>query len=213
MAKAALYAALKLIFPPECYHCKSEHEKLGAPLCSACLTFLDPRPSEGEILITFESIGPAQSLMAGLKKGSSPKLISLLAAYMAVQYSQSAHPLPDLITAVPTSWWRKWQMGQETAAELAKELSILLERPFLPLLKRKRQLYRQDLLSREERLHLSSEEFVYKTKQSLHGKTLLLIDDTITTGATLACCAERLWEAAPSKIIKMACVDRGYLKQ
>ena len=37
--------------------------------------------------------------------------------------------------------------------------------------------------------------------------------NTFTTGATLACCAERLWEAAPSKIIKMACVDRGYLKQ
>ncbi len=213
MAKTALHAALKLIFPPECCHCKVPHEKLGVPLCESCFSHLAPRSPEGEILITFEAVSPAQSLITALKKGFSSKLSKTLAAYMAIQYAKSALPLPDLITATPTSHWRRWQMGQETAADIAKEFAALFERPFKPLLVRKRQLLRQDLLSREERRDLSSEEFQWKEKQSLQGKIVLLIDDTITTGATLACCAEKLWEASPAKIVKMVCVDRGYLKE
>lgn len=205
MGKAALYTALRLIFPPECAHCKQSHDKLAVPLCKECLQHLDARPPS-ELLITFESIGPAQSLISSLKRGYTHA--PLLAAYMAIQYTHSAHPLPDLITAVPSSWWRQFSPGAALATQLAK----LLDRPFVPLLKRTRQLHLQSNLSREERLLLSSEEFQWKNKQNLRGKTVLLIDDTITTGTTLACCAERLYEASPSKLIKMVCVDQGYLQ-
>jgi competence protein ComFC len=215
MAAAALYASIKsfikLIFPPECLNCKTPHDKLGVPLCESCFSYLEVRPSTGEIVITFDGASPAQSLITSLKKGASSNLSSLLAAYMAVQYSKSDLPLPDVIVPVPTSYWRKWQMGQEIAAELARELAKLLDRPFLPLLQRKRQLVRQELLTRQERKYLPAEEFQWKEKHDLKGKTVLLIDDTITTGTTLACSAERLYEAHPSRIIKIACADRGYL--
>lgn len=218
MAAAALYASikslLKLIFPPECFHCKRSHDKMGIPLCESCVSYLEVRPSTGDVLVTFDGVGPAQSLITSLKKGSSSTdLSAILAAYMAIQYSQSELPLPDVIAAVPTSSWRKWQMGQEIAAELARELAKLLDRPFVPMLQRKRQLLRQELLTRQERTHLPSEEFQWSEKHDLRGKTVLLVDDTITTGATLACCAERLYEASPTKIIKMVCVDRGYLQE
>lgn len=215
MAKTQLYAALKallkVIFPPKCYHCKRDHEKLGVPLCDSCFSYLEARPPEGEVLVTFEGAGPAQSLISNLKNGSSSQLAEILAAYMAIQYAKSSLPLPDLVTAVPTSTWRKWQMGQEGANTLAKELAELLDCPYKPLLYRKRQTLRQDQLSREERKYLSSDDFDWKGKHDIQGKTILLVDDTITTGTTLACCAEKIWEAAPAKIVKMVCVDRGYL--
>jgi ComF family protein len=217
MAAAAIYASikslLKLVFPPECCHCKKPHDQLGVALCKTCISYLEVRPSTGGILVTFEGIGPAGSLMSSLKKTFSPQVASILAAYMAIQYAQSELPLPDLITAVPSSWWRKWQVGGDCAACLAKELAKLLERPFLPLLQRRRQLLRQDFLTREERACLSSEEFQWRIKKNLSEKTILLVDDTVTTGTTLACCAERLWEASPAQIIKMACVDQGYLQE
>jgi predicted amidophosphoribosyltransferase len=150
--------------------------------------------------------------MEHFKAGSSPHLAALFAAYMAIQYSQSTLPLPDIVTAVPSSRWRHWQVGQETAPDLARAFASLIDKPFLSLLKR-RQLVRQELVSREERAALLPTDFRWKNKAEvkLQGKTILLIDDTITTGATLACCAEVLWEASPAKILKMACVDRGYL--
>ena len=212
MGKATLYAALKLFFPPKCLHCKKEHDAFSVPLCETCLSFLEPLPPSGDILVTFEGVGPALSLITALKQGFSSKLAALLAAYMAMQYSKSSLPLPDLVTCVPTSYWRKWQMGQETSAQIASALAKLLDRPFVPLLQRRRQLLRQEFLTREERSHLPPEEFQWKTHIDLHDKTILLVDDTITTGATLACSAQRLWEGSPQRIIKMACVDRGYLK-
>ncbi len=203
---------LRIIFPPLCFHCKKSHDKLGAPLCEACITFLEWVSPSTEILVTFEGMGPAESLLQNLKAGRAPHLASLLAAYMAIQYAQSQLPMPDLVVHVPSARWRKWQTGGECAGSLAKELSKLMEVPCAALLKRKGQLLRQDLLTREERTYLSSEEFQWKNWQNLSGKTVLLVDDTVTTGTTLACCAERLWEASPAKIIKMGCLDRGYLQ-
>lgn len=219
MGKTTIYSSLKrvlrILFPPECLHCKNSHEKLGTFLCATCVSHLDVRQagSEKQVLITFAGLGPAQSLMKELKKNGPPKITALLAAYMALQYAQATFPLPDLITAVPTSRFRKWQIGEDVPGKLAEELGKLLGKPFIPLLQRKRQLLRQDLLPKEERVLLSLEDFVWKTVYPLQGKTILLIDDTITTGTTLKRCAERLWEASPAKIIKMVCLDQGYLKE
>jgi competence protein ComFC len=212
MGKTALYSALKLLFPPQCLHCKKQHQDLSSPLCETCITFLEPLPPTKNVLITFEGVGPALSIMTALKKGYAPKLASILAAYMAIQYSRSDLPLPDLVTSVPASFWRKLQMGTPISILLGQELARLLDRPFALLLQRKRQLFRQDFLNEEERSLLPSHEFQWKKKISLHSKTILLVDDTITTGTTLSICARRLWESAPKNVIKMACVDRGYLK-
>src|SRR5688500_15058854 len=104
---------LKTIFPPECLHCKSSHNKLGTLLCDTCVSYLEVRNAQEPVFITFANIGPGVSLMKELKKSGSSKIASLLAAYMAIQYSQTELPLPDIITAVPTTRFRKWQIGEE----------------------------------------------------------------------------------------------------
>lgn len=215
MGKATLHSALRAIlgaiFPPECYHCRSSHEKLGVPLCESCFSYLEILPpTPKDLLITFENMGPAQSLMYQVKREFSIKTLELLAAYMAIQYSRSTFPMPDVITAVPSTRFRTWKIGGDIAGMLAKKVGKILDIPFIPLLQRRRELISQERLSKEERQLLSSDNFQWKKAHSVRGKAILLIDDTITTGATLRCCAERLWEGSPVQIIKMACVDQGY---
>jgi competence protein ComFC len=202
---------LKLLFPPVCLHCGTVHDRLKSPLCGTCASSLEIRPAGGSVIITFEGMGPVLSLISSFRKGAAPHLSSVLAAYMVVQYSQSSLSLPDVVTAVPTSRWRKWQVGQESATCLAQEVAKMIGRPFVSLLKRKRQLLRQELLSLEARARLSPEEFQWQQRADLRAKTVLLIDDVVTTGTTLACSAQRLWEASPAQIVKMVCVDQGYL--
>ena len=203
---------LRILFPPRCLHCRQGHERLGTPLCKTCVSLLEVREAEN-LLVTFHSLSPVRSLITHLKRGGGSQIVKILAAYMAAQYAQSTFPLPDLITAVPTSRFRKWQMQQAPAEILADELGKILARPFSLLLKRKRQLLRQDLLDRKQRLALSSNDFAWKNKIPIKGKTVLIIDDTITTGTTLECCTEHLWQASPKKVIKMVCLDQGYLRE
>jgi ComF family protein len=165
-----------------------------------------------KLLITFERLSPAKSLITSFKKGNSMGSAKILAAYMAIQYVQSSFSLPDLVTAVPSTRFRKWQALGASAEMLAAELAAILQSPYVSTLKRKRQLLRQDFLDREQRLCLSSDDFVLKSEVSVKGKVVLLVDDTITTGSTLQCCAEHLWQASSRKVIKMACLDQGYLK-
>jgi predicted amidophosphoribosyltransferase len=58
----------------------------------------------------------------------------------------------------------------------------------------------------DRRYTLSAENFQWKKRLPIAGKTLLLIVDVIGTGATLRACTNRLQEGFPLKVIKMACV-------
>jgi predicted amidophosphoribosyltransferase len=176
---------------------------------------MEVRPWVGheKVLITFEKFSPAKELMVYFKKGTFPSLASIFASYMTIQYTQTSLPFPDLITAVPTSMYRKLHMGYEPAKQIALEMAELLNVPFVNGFKRLSQLYRQDLLTDDKRYELSSKEFAWSFSGSLRGKRVLLIDDTVTTGATFSCCAAHLWKEGPSKIFKMACLDRGFLKE
>ncbi|MGR3972971.1 MAG: hypothetical protein QRY72_00080 [Candidatus Rhabdochlamydia sp.] len=213
-----LHAFMRQVFPPECLYCKTLHDQLGVYLCHNCLRSLEPLTPraviEGistPILITFGRQGVPITLIKQLKRTPDPSLAQLLAAYMAIQYTQSDYPLPDLITAVPTSLMRKWHLGDNPAELLAKEVAILLDKPFTRLLTRQGPLIRQDLLPLEERRELSLNTFKWRGKSLLQPQRVLLIDDTMTTGATLRCCAYPL-EQEGCGVVKMVCVDQGYLK-
>ncbi len=201
MGKTSLLAPIRFLFPPLCWHCNSP----SYPLCPQCLDLLDPLPL-AHPLATFEARGPAWTLMQALKSGKSPHLAQGLAGFMAFQYLKYNLPLPDLIVPVPQTVFRFFQVGYNPAFLLAKSLGKILDRPVFQLLKRKKQLYRQMKLGREHRFQLSSHHFTMKTSPSIATKTILLIDDVLGTGTTLRCCAKKLYEGFPLKIIKMACI-------
>jgi len=208
MGKAEILAPIKklleVVFPPFCWHC-NDPAALSQPLCPSCVQLLDILPPE-DPLATFEAQGPAWTLIKALKSGKAPRLAEGLAGYMALQYLKSDLPMPDIIVPVPQSLHRSLQVGYNPSLLLAQHLGKTLDRPVMQLLKRKRQLYCQMKVDRDERFHLSVENFQWKKQFSIAEKTILLIDDIIGTGATLRASAQRLYEGFPLKIIKMACV-------
>jgi len=108
---------------------------------------------------------------------------------------------PDKVVAVPNHWLKRLRLGYNQAEEYAKILSEKLEIPLdhKILRKRKNKLSqaKSDKLSRIQNLK-SSYELIKRV--DLKGKHVLLVDDVITTGATIEICAQLLRAAGAEKI-------------
>ncbi len=115
---------------------------------------------------------------------------------------------PDLIVPVPLHWWRGYRRGYNQALVLAVPFARATGLPLAPgLLRRPRAGRRQLGLSRRERLR--SLESCYRARAragrggragSLAGRKVLLIDDVVTTGATLEACARALLRTGAASV-------------
>lgn len=104
------------------------------------------------------------------------------------------------ITAVPLHRKREWERGFNQAEVLAK---LIDKRKYTSLLIRKHHTSQQAKLLRYERLENVKDVFVIKQNISIP-KSVLLVDDVMTTGATLEECAKVLKKAGVSRVY--ACV-------
>lgn len=110
-------------------------------------------------------------------------LSRLMADRLSEHYGTSAEPLPDLISAVPTHRIRRFRRGFNPAALLADEVSGTLKRPFYPGLCQKIiDTPVQHTLSRKERF--KNLENSFRITRPVTGKTVAIVDDVMTTGAT-----------------------------
>lgn len=172
-------------------------ESEAAKVCKRCRT----APSfVAHMAAAFDYEGPAVSLIKQFKYGGQTYLAEGAAAYLAMQFIALKWPFPDFIIPVPLSLSRYWMRGYNQSALLAQELAKILGCPCVEALKRKSGDYSQAGLNYTQRLNLSGESFSLKQREMLENKTLLLIDDVLTTGSTLRKCAEVLAEACPFKI-------------
>jgi len=218
-------AVLNVVFPTSCLHCE---EVLASPrerLCAHCLeqmTLVEPEGrcrrcfaemDEGRcarciergspfkrVVAAFEYDGPAASLMRALKFGKREELAKDLASWMVVQFLRLDLPLPDLIVPVPQSWVRRLARGYSQSLLIAKEVGALLERPVEELLRKRIGDFPQTGLSKKAREKLSSNAFQWKRGGQISDKSVLLVDDVMTTGATLRACARVLEEGFPSAL-------------
>ncbi len=150
-----------------------------------------------------EYIGPAATMIRLMKYGNQPELAQTAAAYMALQWVQLGWPRPDYIVPVPCSWLRRFERGYNQAELIARALGKMIDAPVNMSLKRRVGDFSQAGLSRGQRLQQSLNSFYLKNNDVFEGKTILLIDDVMTTGRTLNVCAEMLQCSFPSEIYGM----------
>ncbi len=146
--------------------------------------------------------GGARRLVLGLKHGDRLDLAPALAGWMAAR----AGPLLGegaLIVPVPVHWRRLLARRYNQAAVLGNALGRMTGRPVCPdLLQRVRATPPQDGMSVAERIdNLSGAIRLAPRHVGLPaGRTVLLVDDVMTSGATLDACARVLLAAGAEKV-------------
>lgn len=111
-----------------------------------------------------------------------------------------------LVIPVPLHRTRLQKRGFNQSEEIAKKICELDENRTLEIntkvLERTKETPSQvSVVNREKRLSNLRDAFSIKNKDEINGKTILLIDDVITTGATMDSCRKKLLKAGAKKVI------------
>jgi predicted amidophosphoribosyltransferase len=135
-------------------------------------------------------------LINGLKS-KHPYLCESLASFLFLQFDALAWPCPDLITYIPTY---SAYFSSPTVEKLAGELGRLMQRPSRGTLKKRMPTLKQHKLPTATREALGLDTFSCIESAAVKKKTVLIIDDFMTTGRTLDCASYALLEAEPKRI-------------
>jgi len=98
----------------------------------------------------------------------------------------------DCITWVPMNSKKKWARGFNQSELIAKKLSRLTGIPGWPLLREKRKTETQRELGIRDRFINTLNRYRAVPDNSIRGRSVLLVDDVYTTGATINECARQL---------------------
>jgi ComF family protein len=156
--------------------------------------------------------GAMRDLIHKLKYGDREDVAVLLAGLFRTPLTMPLVEAADVLVPVPLAWrrlvWRRFNQ----AAHLAVHLGRLAEKPVaFDILKRRRWTPSQVGLTHRQRQDNVAGVFVVpKAKRSaLEGKRVLLIDDVITTGATIDAAAKALLRsgALAVDVVALAMVD------
>ena len=119
----------------------------------------------------------------------------------------------DLIAPLPLHWFKRWQRGFNQSELLAREISRRIGVPVRKPIRRVRNTKAQAGLTNAKRRDNVARAFRVKSRQSLDGLRVLLIDDVMTTGATSGACAAALKKAGARHVtlLTLARVDRRFV--
>jgi ComF family protein len=165
------------------------------PLCGGCRQRAPPWES---LVAAYLYAPPLVGVVKALKFGRAEHLGEALAQPLAALCAPAA-PRLDVVTPVPLAWTRLLVRGYNQAEAIARPLAHALGLPCRRLLHR-RPRPRQALLSRAERRRNLRGAFMPRGRLPA-GTRVLLVDDVMTTGATLAAAARALRRAGAVSVV------------
>lgn len=197
------WGELSFIMDPFCDNC-------GVPLpqtlpsgvvCPECSSNVPPFAKARAALIYK---GPVMRLVSRYKYHDQLQSTLLLTGWMQLA-GKALIDEAEMIVPVPLHWKRLFLRRYNQAAELGRTLAKANAKPFAStLLVRRKATQPQASLTRVGRVANVKGAFIVNpklAKDAVKDKTILLVDDVMTTGATITACAKALKKAGARKIL------------
>ena len=217
---------LDLISPRLCVICGHRLSVTEEVICSKCnlhlpRTFFQQDPYEnvmaklfwGQIpverataLFYFEAHAETANIIYELKYKNHPEIGEVMGRMMAIELQQADFfDGIDIIVPVPLACKRQRQRGYNQSMEIAKGVSEVTHLPiYNKVVKRNVFEGSQTSKGRWERNENVEGVFELSDAKAIQGKHLLVIDDVVTTGATVIACGKELCKAGNVKISVIA---------
>src|ERR671918_580264 len=197
---AECWRSLTFLGPPQCRLCgyPLPHALPAAPLCGECARE-EPAYERARAALRYDD--GARRLILAFKHADRTDTAPALGVWLA---RAGAELLADaeLIAPVPLHRWRLLKRGYNQSAILARALARETGLPLIPdLLQRQRATPSQQGLSGQARLkNVTATAFRVHPwqRRRVEDKAVVLIDDVLTTGATVGACARVLRRAGAS---------------
>ena len=225
-----LQALASLFYPPVCTICSSSIEpseylcddceaktpRISPPFCATC-----SEPFSGAIsgsftcancahrrlyfetaVAVYRSRGIVRRVVHEFKYSHQVHLRHLVGRWLraALDDERLRDREFDVIVPVPLHPARQRERGFNQASLLALALRDRVAAPIKPLLERVRYKTTQTAFDRSERMENLHGAFRLRRKTDVQGLRVLLIDDVLTTGATLSECARVLKRAGAGSV-------------
>jgi ComF family protein len=216
---------LDAVYPPRCITCTAETEAthglcpscwsetpfISGPVCPKCglpvqengltcegCTRHPPDWSSGRAALLYEGAG--RRVILSLKHGDRLDSTPALVGWMTVA-GRDLIKRADVIVPIPLHWRRLARRSYNQAAELARGVAKRSHTPFAPRALRRR-IATPPLkgLNRQERTALLENAIEVVQSDAIANRKVLLIDDVMTSGATLAAASRVLKQSGAAEV-------------
>jgi len=225
MYQQFFYDFINLFFPTTCLACSSVLIRAEKHLCTHCLGTLPQTSYHLSInnpvaqkfygkapllrvaaLYKFSKKSYVQKLLHQLKYKNQPQLAKHLGKYYGMLLKETDYPAGvDIIIPVPLHPVRLRERGYNQSALFAQGLAAALCLPYDDTcLVRSLHTTTQTKKTRQARWENVQVAFSVSNEVMIKGKQLLLVDDLITTGATLTACTQTLLADGGAYTIRIA---------
>lgn len=211
---------LALIFPPKCVLCGRLLERQELDLCGKCRREAPEQRHKNKKLRFLDSVtalwhyeGDARNSLLRYKFYGKRHYAKSYGRLLAMRLLQEHDEPFDVLTWVPISSRRRFRRGYDQVELLAKAVGKELGlRPVRCLKKIRHNPAQSGLAGEAERRANVLGVYQAKAPERFRGRRVLIVDDVITTGATMSECARVLLTAGAGQIHGAALASAAHKK-